>query len=142
MQLQDLLHDLKRKGYKTTPQRKAVIQALLDLGERPTAKEVWSEVQKTFPNTSLDTVYRNLHLLVDLGVVSQINLRFRDSSRFELTGLSHHHHLICLGCGETVCLESCPIDYSAILQEGQKDFEIVGHAFEVYGYCPECRQAG
>lgn len=142
MQLGDFLAKLKRQGHKTTPQRKAVIQALMDIGERPTAKEIWAEIQKTKPNTSLDTVYRNLHLLVDLGIVSQINLRFRDSSRFELSGLSHHHHLVCLGCGTTVCLHSCPIETYTLNLGKDKDFDIVGHAFEIYGYCPECKKAG
>lgn len=143
MQFRDIMVRLKQKGFKNTPQRRTVIKTLLKLGGRPTVKEIYDEVRKSNPEISLDTVYRNLNLLTDLGIVSQMNLRFKESSRFELSPPhEHHHHLICLGCGKVVCLDACPMNKEAIAQAETKDFEIIGHAFELYGYCPVCKKVG
>ncbi len=142
MVLTDITEILKNKGYKITPQRRAIIKALMDLEKMPTAKEIYTEVKLGFPDISLDTVYRNLYILVDTGVVAQLNLRFKDSSRFEISTESHHHHLVCLKCGEAVCLETCPFEHDSIVEDKLNNYQVVGHAFEIYGYCPKCQKVG
>lgn len=133
----EMIGKLKDKGFKVTPQRRAIIEALLFLEKPPTAKEVLEIVRSKFPEISLDTVYRNLNLLAEIDCLIQINLKNSETSRFEVLK-DHHHHLICLGCGEAVCLDSCTLDrHMVVLRE--KGYQIVGHAFEIYGYCPDCR---
>jgi len=135
-----IIEQIKTKGFKVTPQRRAIIEALLVTEKPPTAKEVLEIVRSKFPEISLDTVYRNLNLLTEIGCLIQINLKNSERSRFEILD-NHHHHLVCLGCGEAVCLERCNLDkHMSVLRE--KGYDIVGHAFEIYGYCPVCRAAG
>ena len=63
---------LRQKGYKITPQRRAVLEAL-DAGcQFPTAQQVLELVREKQPDVSLDTVYRNLTLMVSLGIVHEI----------------------------------------------------------------------
>lgn len=139
MKESDIIQHIKDKGYKITPQRRAIINALLIPDKPPTAKDVLKIVRNKYPDVGLDTVYRNLKMLADIGCVMQINLKNNESSRFEL--MKHpHHHLVCLGCGEAVCLEKCmlePDEQMGVLKD--KGYKIVGHAFEIYGYCPACR---
>ncbi|NLI13692.1 Fur family transcriptional regulator [Pelotomaculum propionicicum] len=136
----EIIDMVKGKGFKITPQRRAIIEALFFFEKPPTAKEVLEIVRKKHPEISLDTVYRNLNLLAEIDCLIQINLKNSETSRFEIIK-NHHHHLICLGCGEAVCLESCILDrHMGVLRE--KGYQIVGHAFEIYGYCPACRTAG
>lgn len=141
MHLKYIMEMLNNKGYKNTPQRRAIIQSLLALDKRPTAKEIYVEVQEAFPEISLDTIYRNLDILVDIGVVDQLNLRSKESNRFELS-VQHHHHMVCLQCGETICLDYCPFNNCSLTQAEANEFKVVGHAFEIYGYCSSCQKAG
>jgi len=132
----EIIQQIKEKGFKITPQRRAIIDAMLLADKPPTAKEVLDSVRHNFPDVGLDTVYRNLNLLSEIGCVIQINLKNSETSRFEILK-QHHHHLICLGCGEATCLEKCILErhMDALKDQGYK---IVGHAFEIYGYCPSC----
>ncbi len=136
----EILDMVKSKGFKITPQRRAIIDALFLFEKPPTAKDVLEVVRKKHPEISLDTVYRNLNLLAEIDCLIQINLKNSETSRYEIIK-NHHHHLVCLGCGEAVCLDSCILDrHMGVLRE--KGYQIVGHAFEIYGYCPACRTAG
>lgn len=136
MNQSEIIQQIKGKGFKITPQRRAIIDAMLLADKPPTAKEVLDTVRHNFPDVGLDTVYRNLNLLSEIGCVIQINLKNSETSRFEILK-QHHHHLICLGCGEATCLEKCILErhMDALKDQGYK---IVGHAFEIYGYCPSC----
>jgi len=131
---------LKERGYRRTPQRECIVGILWESDTPLSAREVHERVRGVFPHVSLDTVYRNLELLREAGLVSQINLQSRESARFELLrGGEHHHHLVCLECGETVCLPECPVDLEALERQCAGEFVVTNHAFELYGYCKSCR---
>ncbi len=136
----DILEALREKGYKRTPQRERIVEILWESRSPLTAREVYNSVREEFPHVSLDTVYRNLELLREAGFASQINLQSRESARFELlVDGEHHHHVVCLDCGTAVCLPICPVDRCAIDAAHAHEFTLVGHAFELYGYCGRCR---
>ncbi|HBS58532.1 MAG TPA: transcriptional repressor [Firmicutes bacterium] len=134
-----LINKLRERGLKVTPQRRAILEALRNLDQSATALEVWDQVRRSFPDMSLDTVYRNLNMLTDIGMIGIVNLRGGEASRFEMERGRHHHHLICLKCGDTVCLEFCPIDEHDVAAAERHGYKVVGHAVELYGYCPGCK---
>lgn len=140
MTKKEIIQRIKEKGFKITPQRRAIVDALLFMGKPQTAKEVLTEVRNSHPEISLDTVYRNLNFLGEIGILARLNLKSSEKSRYEIVK-KHHHHLICLGCGESLCIEHCPLENCPCIS-GENGYEIVGHAFEIYGYCPVCRNAG
>lgn len=140
--MEGLIMILRRNGYKITPQRRAVIMALTESGKFTTAHQVLAYVKTSFPDMSLDTVYRNLSLLVELGVVHEIKTRGREGNLFEITDDEHHHHhLICLTCGKAECLDFCPIQIEDLSRAEESGFKITSHALEFYGYCRKCRDA-
>lgn len=140
MNLKDIVEILKSKQYKLTPQRIAIIKSMLESKKPLSASEAYSLVRQQHPNVSLDTVYRSLNLLCQLGVVTKINIANRERELFELS--THHHHLVCLKCNDVFCINCCPIEKNTPLLEAAAthEFEITGHAFEVYGYCQKCRK--
>ncbi|VBB09628.1 ferric-uptake regulator [Lucifera butyrica] len=136
-----IIQMLRDRGCKITPQRRAIIQVLASFDKFPTAQEILDHIHQKDPDVGLDTVYRNLNLLISMGVINQISVPGKDLKVFELAHDKHHHHLVCLGCGEANCLNYCPIDDSEIQKSAGPGFKIVGHSLEIYGYCPKCRAA-
>ncbi|HEX2097584.1 MAG TPA: Fur family transcriptional regulator [Rubrobacteraceae bacterium] len=117
-------------GYKATPQRTAVLQALV--AEQHQSLE---EIRGRCPEVGLATVYRTLGLLVELGIVRRLELG--DGARYELAE-DHHHHVICESCGGISEFERCPLD-SERLELKDPKFEVRSHSLEVYGLCAGCR---
>ena len=140
--MEELVALLREKGYKITPQRRAVIAALLESEKFPTAQQILEIVKKTNPDVSLDTVYRNLGLLIELNLVYEINTQNSAGNVFEIVHLhhEHHHHLVCLVCGKTECIDICPVNEAYIAEVEKRGFEVTGHTFEFYGKCQKCKE--
>ncbi|QOY36157.1 Fur family transcriptional regulator [Anaerobacillus isosaccharinicus] len=125
---------LKEKGYKHTGKREQMLQLFSDQKRYIAAKDVLEAMQGDYPGLSFDTIYRNLSTFVDLGILEMTELDGEKKFRFSCSVGEHHHHIICLTCGKTKHIHLCPMD-----QLGDSaDFKIVGHKFEIYGYCSEC----
>ncbi len=134
-----VLSRLKDKGYRITAQRQAMVAALLEAKKALSAFEIWEKLKVQYQDISLDTVYRNLHVLVDLGALVPINAMGKDSVRYELVYTSHHHHIVCVKCGQTQCIEYCPIDPQFIVMLKMHGYELVRHNLELFGVCSCCR---
>lgn len=130
MRLESVIGKLRGGGYKVTPQRRAVLEAIA--AEQHQSME---EIRGRCPGVGLVTVYRALDLLSDLGLVRRLDLG--DGPRYELAE-DHHHHLICEGCGRVSEFEQCPLNL-AQLPLVENGFEVRAHSLEVYGTCAACK---
>src|SRR5699024_8257974 len=93
---------LKQKGYKYTDKREEMIQIFARQKRYMSAKEVLDLMKEEFPNLSFDTIYRNLSLFSELGIIEETELSGERKYRFQCSDADpHHHHVICLGCGKT-----------------------------------------
>ena len=124
-------------GTRSTKQRQAILAVFTDEQVHLSADEVYLKVKTTQPNISLGTVYRNLDRLTKLGLLTQFALA--DGTRkYEKTS-NHHHHLVCISCGETRNIPGCPLDRRIENYSKENAYHIVWHSFEIYGYCPSCQ---
>ena len=96
--MDNVIDVLRDKGLKITPQRRAVINALLNCGSFSTALQILEYVKKSQPDVSLDTVYRNLSLFKQLGIVNEIQMIKKKKNRFEISRDGHQQQIICLKC--------------------------------------------
>lgn len=87
------------KGIKLTQQRMEIFREIAQTGDHPDAEQVFKRVRKRLPTVSLDTVYRTLWLLNDLGLVAILGSS-RERTRFD-ANLNKHHHFVCRECGFT-----------------------------------------
>jgi len=84
---------LKKSGLKVTPQRIAVLEALIKLNNHPAADEIARLVRQNYPHIATGTVYNILDTLVEKGIISKVKSD-RDIMRYDAM-LEHHHHLYC-----------------------------------------------
>jgi len=87
---QDLAQKLGKHGLKVTPQRIAVMHALLKFRHHPTAEEIFREVTKDIPGLSQATVYNTLDVLVSKGIACKIATN-SDVMRYDVVEAPHHH---------------------------------------------------
>lgn len=130
---------LHQKGLRATPQRIEVLEALSRVGEASTAEEIYRLCEHG--KTNLSTVYRTLGLLCMHGVVLR-TLRVDGTAVFYLNGTAHYHQLVCVSCGASVPLHSCPVKVLEKEIGEQTGYLITGHSLELSGICPSCRQKG
>lgn len=134
MKVQEALNILKDRGYKFTAKRKDMIQLFVKEDRYLTAKDLLHHMEPNFSGISFDTIYRNLHLFHELGILESTELNGEKHFRLKCTH-EHHHHFICKSCGNTKEIEHCPME---ILHHELKNYMIEDHKFEIYGICPTC----
>ena len=135
MKMTEAIHILKEKGYKYTGKREQMLELFSSNNKYLTAKEVLESMKEDYPGLSFDTIYRNLSLFVDLGILETTELSGEKHFRFSCSTRTHHHHLICLECGKTKEIEMCPMQQVESSFDG---FTVSGHKFEIYGTCTDC----
>jgi Fur family peroxide stress response transcriptional regulator len=136
--LEQLKAACRKTGVKVTHQRLEIFREVAASLEHPDAEAVFRGVQGRIPTVSLDTVYRTLWLLNDLGLITTLGPR-RDSVRFD-ANLKHHHHYICVRCGLVRDFESEELNALPIPSFVRKLGSVTTTHVEVHGLCAKCSE--
>ncbi len=133
--LDAICEQFRTQGHRLTPQRRAIIQVLLDEKTHPTAEQVFGRVQDAMPDMSQATVYNTLREMVRMNAMVELDLGLGE--RHYDVDMSAHAHLVCLGCGR---IEDTPYDDAAltISPDAIHGFEIIDRRVIFRGYCPAC----
>ena len=127
---------LREKGYRLTPQRELVLDAVTQLGHA-TPEQVCERVQRTAGAVNISTVYRTLELLEELGLVRHAHLGHGAPS-YHPAGHREHLHLVCRDCDAVAAIDiEVAADLTRRLRE-QAGFEIDLEHFAIYGRCAQC----
>ncbi|MCU6712664.1 peroxide-responsive transcriptional repressor PerR [Paenibacillus sp. J5C_2022] len=130
------LEQLKMNGVRMTPQRHAILSYLMDTKSHPTADEIYKALSPAYPSMSVATIYNNLRLFVEAGLIRELTYG-DDSSRFD-ADLSDHYHAICKGCGQIVDFGYPPLLEVERVASRETGFVVQGHRMEIYGICAAC----
>jgi Fur family ferric uptake transcriptional regulator len=127
---------LRAKGYRLTPQRGLVLEAVQSLGHA-TPEEVFAEVHERAPGVNISTVYRTLELLEDLGLVTHTHLGHGPPT-FHSATVPEHVHLVCRGCRAVTEVPPAAVDSLVRRLADDLGFSTDVNHLTVFGTCAEC----
>ena len=128
------------KKYKRSKQRDRILELLGSTVSHSTASWIYDKLKKEIPELSLGTVYRNLNILIEQGLIGKIDF----GSTFDRydANISPHYHFICERCGSIIDLK-IPIDGELNKRvEKVTNFKTKRHRIEFYGLCDKCSKEG
>jgi len=131
---------LRRRGYKLTRQRRAVVSAMALSHDHVTPAVIYERVCQQHPGIGLVTVYRTLKVLADLGLICEVHSGGNCPSYLITRPSEHHHHLICNDCGAVVDFMNCDLGDTERRLAEETGFDIEGHLLEFAGRCPGCQE--
>ena len=137
---EDLVGILRSSGYRLTPQRLAILGILSRDTSHPTVEQVFRQVQKDFPTTSLATVYKTVDMLKELGQV--LELEFSDGGRrYDGINITPHGHLVCRQCD---AIEDYDLQLERLRKRAEEasSYTINDARVDFYGLCAKCSAQG
>jgi len=138
MDTDELIDNLRKQGYRVTPQRLSICKLILSSKDHPSAEQIYHEVKKTHPTISLATVYLTLDLLRNLGLVQELGFSDR-SSRYDPNN-SPHINIICPKCGKIYDCEAASVKklWSQIVAE--TGLTPIRQRLDLYVLCDRCNK--
>ncbi|MCE1252321.1 MAG: transcriptional repressor [Anaerolineae bacterium] len=132
-----MAESLREQGLRLTPQRLAILGVLLSNRAHPTAEQIYEQVHKDFPTTSLATVYKTMLVLKETGHV--VELGFNDgSNRYDVV-TEPHAHLICVNCKSILDPEVEGVGQFTQKIIEMHGYKLVNQRLDIFGICPECQ---
>lgn len=134
----ETLDTLKDAGYRLTPQRAIILEAIHHLQEHVTVDQILAYVEARYPNVDQSTVYRTLELLTTLDIVQTLEMSGRPTE-YEVAA-DPHHHLVCRRCGNVIAVPAQYLDdvYEQFVREYGFKADLTHLAFT--GLCVRCQQ--
>jgi len=130
---------LRARGYRLTPQRQLVLEAVGELGHG-TPDEIVTAVRRTASAVNISTVYRTLELLEELGLVEHTHLG-HGAPTYSVATDDGHVHLVCRSCGDIDEVPPSVVEPVVAELARTRGFAVdVGH-FAVFGRCRDCVSA-
>jgi Fur family peroxide stress response transcriptional regulator len=128
----------RQGGLAVTPQRLAIIEALLDATDHPRAETIFAAVRKLHPHISLATVHRTLETLCQIGEARKVTM-LHDSARYD-GNLTPHHHVVCVQCRRIRDVEIAGLERVIDGNADLKGFRPLGWSLEIQALCDDCRK--
>lgn len=126
-------------GLAVTPQRLAIIEALLSTTAHPRAETIFAVVRKLHPHISLATVHRTLETFCQIGEARKVTT-LHDSARYD-GNLAPHHHVVCVRCRRIRDIEISGLERTLEGHAALRGFQPLGWSLEIQALCDECRKS-
>ena len=126
-----------RCGLAATHQRQVIYETVVATPGHYSPEQIYAEVRRRTPSISLATVYNNLRLFVEHGLLREVSPR---ASTLLVEGnLEPHHHLLCTRCKAVQDVEGDFINYKKLSRQAPRGFDLTHPLVEVFGLCRRCR---
>ena len=126
----------REAGLKLTPQRLEIYRELSGTTEHPSVDVIFQRVRDRLPTISLDTVYRTLATLEEIGAIIRVEA-FDDRAHFD-ADISPHHHFVCRECGAIRDFLWEAFDHLDLPQKARECGQVLAKDAVVRGVCLDC----
>jgi Fur family ferric uptake transcriptional regulator len=123
---------------RMTNQREIILRELLASKRHLTADQLYDIVKKVMPRISLATVYRNLEILSEAGLIGKLEISGRQK-RFDYDP-SEHNHIYCAVCHRVDNLEIAYESVEKARIQSAGGYSVTGYRLEIIGICPQCQK--
>jgi Fur family ferric uptake transcriptional regulator len=130
--------DTQTNMMRLTTQRQILLEELSKVKTHPTASELYDMVRKRLPRIGLGTVYRNLELMAENGMVLKLEVG-GTQKRFDATTQTHYH-IRCTDCGKVDDIDTPVMDDLVREAANATAYEVLGHHIEFSGICLACQK--
>jgi Fur family peroxide stress response transcriptional regulator len=134
-----MVERMKENGFRITPQRVAIAEILANSCYHPRVEQIYSEVIKKFPTTSLATIYKTVALLKELGEVMEIGFG-DESNRYDGKNPHPHPHIMCVKCKSISDPDLASLNEMSKELSEETGYKIVSHRLDFFGICPNCQK--
>ena len=132
---------MEARGLALTPRRSKLLEILASSERHPSVGEIHQEVTRSFPGTSLATVYNTIELLKEAGQVLEIEFSGA-ANRYDGRRPQSHPHLICLECERIEDGDLAEPDLPLDAVAAATGYKLVSRRTDYYGVCPACQTGG
>ncbi len=126
----------REKGLRVTHQRVEIFREIAESREHPSAETIFEGVRRRMPSLSMDTVYRTLATLEELGLVMRLT-HPRGGARYDSMAITHHH-FICLECGEIMDCFAASGEAPLLEELTDRVSAVRSVHVEIRGLCSHC----
>ena len=131
---------LRSHGYRITPQRQFVLEAVVSLGHG-TPEEILAEVQRRSVGVNLSTVYRTLEVLEEVGLITHVHIG-HGAPTYHSAEDDVHVHLVCRSCEAVDSVPAALVEPLTDVLVGERGFVTDVSHMTIQGTCRACREAG
>jgi Fur family ferric uptake transcriptional regulator len=137
-----IIKDLRKKGYRITPQREKILELFYDLpeGTHLSPEELQEKLVKSDVKISLATLYRTLKLLTSMGLLRELDFA-EDHKHYEIFRgkSSYHHHIICIKCNKIIEVHDKTLYELGEKLSKEHHFKLSDVQFKLFGVCEDCQ---
>jgi Fur family transcriptional regulator, peroxide stress response regulator len=125
-----------KHGLAVTHQRQVIYEAVIAAHGHHTPESVYAAVKRRIPSISLATVYNNLRLFIESGLLREVTPH---AATLRVDGnLEPHHHLVCSRCKTVQDIDGDFIDFKKLARRVRGGFDLRQPVVEVFGLCRRC----
>jgi Fur family peroxide stress response transcriptional regulator len=139
-QRERLFSQLEQHGKRVTPQRAAVIDALLAHGGHPTPMEVRDLVWQKDASISQATVYNTIMLLAELDLIRKLDIADDENAHYDVD-VRPHVNVVCSRCGRISDVHTDTLEALLGLVAARSGYQVQWGGVTMYGLCDACRRA-
>ncbi len=137
--LDELIDELRADGHRVTTARRAVLQEVLDAGDRHLSAEDLAElIRRRQPEVHLSTVYRTVEVLESAGILTQVHVGHGPGT-YHLAQ-DRHHHAVCDSCGQVIELSAAVVAPVVDELDRRLGFAARPRHLTINGTCARCRK--